>query len=300
MSLDSKKILEIPITISSKENILEEVEKYLKRGQWAMGNGQKKEDPLLIFTPNPEIIEYAQTDPEFKNILNTAEINLPDGAGTVWAVNHSYQEKITRITGIEFMLDLCGLARKETIRIGLIGGKGEVALRTSECLQRIYPGLKANVFEAGEIKMSNITTLPAGRQFQISKLQPGHAELVSASSEDKSQIPNQVRDDIENIIHWIEEKKIGILFVALGFPKQEYFIENVKYQMSNVKSDKEKPLVLMAVGGSFDYISGRVKRAPVWMRNRGLEWLYRLIKEPLRIKRQLKGARFFWRVFRDK
>ena len=265
-----------------------------------MGNGQKKEDPLLIFTPNPEIIEYAQTDPEFKNILNTAEINLPDGAGTVWAVNHSYQEKITRITGIEFMLDLCGLARKETIRIGLIGGKGEVALRTSECLQRIYPGLKANVFEAGEIKMSNITTLPAGRQFQISKLQPGHAELVSASSEDKSQIPNQVRDDIENIIHWIEEKKIGILFVALGFPKQEYFIENVKYQMSNVKSDKEKPLVLMAVGGSFDYISGRVKRAPVWMRNRGLEWLYRLIKEPLRIKRQLKGARFFWRVFRDK
>ena len=70
--------------------------------------------------------------------------------------------------------------------------------------------------------------------------------------------------------------------------------------MSNVKSDKEKPLVLMAVGGSFDYISGRVKRAPVWMRNRGLEWLYRLIKEPLRIKRQLKGARFFWRVFRDK
>jgi N-acetylglucosaminyldiphosphoundecaprenol N-acetyl-beta-D-mannosaminyltransferase len=92
-------------------------------------------------------------------------------------------------------------------------------------------------------------------------------------------------------MRWIQTKKIGILFVALGFPKQEFFINSLEYRIQN--SEYRNPLVLMSVGGSFDYISGSIKRAPEWMQNMGLEWLYRLIKKPSRIGRQLKGARFF-------
>ncbi len=70
-----------------------------------------------------------------------------------------------------------------------------------------------------------------------------------------------------------------ILFVAFGAPKQEYWIA--------ANLDKIPVRVVMAVGGSFDYISGAVPRAPFWIRKAGFEWLFRLITQPWRIKRQL-------------
>lgn len=73
---------------------------------------------------------------------------------------------------------------------------------------------------------------------------------------------------------------IDILFVALGFPKQERFIIDHK--------DEIPATVIMAVGGSFDYISGKIPRAPKFLRLAGLEWLFRLILEPWRILRQLQ------------
>src|SRR3990170_5670184 len=83
---------------------------------------------------------------------------------------------------------------------------------------------------------------------------------------------------------------IDILFVALGFPKQERWIIEHK--------DEIPAKVLMAVGGSFDYISGRIPRAPTVLRMVGLEWLFRLILEPWRFWRQLQiwhfGALIFW------
>ena len=74
---------------------------------------------------------------------------------------------------------------------------------------------------------------------------------------------------------------------------------NFKIQNPNVKSKFTNPLVLMSVGGTFDYLAGKVPRAPGWMRERGLEWLYRLVREPRRLKRQLRGASFFLEVLRD-
>lgn len=301
MSLDSKKILGIAITTSSKEEILEKIRKYLKF-QISNFKFQIKEiKPLVIFTPNPEIIEYAQNDSEFKKILQTADVSLPDGEGVVWAVDHIYNAKITRISGIDYMLDLCNLAHKETVRIGLIGGKGVVALRTAECLRTQYPGLKVEVFEAGEIEVSSIKYLVYRGKKRNEDQNPLDTKYYILNTEEELRKTEKL---IEALYKWIEEKEIRILFVALGFPKQEYFIHSLKLKVQSSfdaqdKEKLEKPLVLMAVGGSFDYISGKISRAPIWMRENRLEWLYRLICEPSRIIRQLRGGMFFLRILRN-
>ena len=81
-------------------------------------------------------------------------------------------------------------------------------------------------------------------------------------------------------------KGCDILFVAFGHPKQEYWIaENL---------EKIPVKVAMGVGGAFDYISGRVPRAPNWIRSLGLEWLFRLILQPWRVKRQLALIRYIY------
>lgn len=88
------------------------------------------------------------------------------------------------------------------------------------------------------------------------------------------------------------QSDVDILFVALGFPKQEQWIIEHK--------DEIPAKVLMAVGGSFDFISGRIVRAPTLLRRVGLEWLFRLILQPWRIFRQLQILHFsgliFWEV----
>ncbi|MBI4037012.1 WecB/TagA/CpsF family glycosyltransferase [Candidatus Daviesbacteria bacterium] len=79
-----------------------------------------------------------------------------------------------------------------------------------------------------------------------------------------------------------------LLFVAFGQVKQE------KWIAKNLPKIPVK--VAMGVGGSFAYLSGEVTRAPKWMRNLGLEWLFRLILQPWRIKRQFALVKFAWKV----
>lgn len=82
--------------------------------------------------------------------------------------------------------------------------------------------------------------------------------------------------------------KTDLLFVALGAPKQEFWIaENL---------DKIPVKVAMGVGGSFDFISGKVPRAPKWLRDLRLEWLFRLIIQPWRIKRQIRLIKYLYLV----
>ena len=90
----------------------------------------------------------------------------------------------------------------------------------------------------------------------------------------------------------LESKKVDILFVAFGSPKQEIFIAD--------NLDKLPAKVIIGVGGSFDFISGKVKRAPRFLRNLGLEWLFRLIIQPWRLKRQLALIKFIMLVFKEK
>ncbi len=69
-----------------------------------------------------------------------------------------------------------------------------------------------------------------------------------------------------------------VVFVALGCPKQEKMIELLRQHLPNH--------IFVAVGGSFEMVGGLVKRAPLWMQRLGLEWFYRLVKEPKRLWRR--------------
>jgi N-acetylglucosaminyldiphosphoundecaprenol N-acetyl-beta-D-mannosaminyltransferase len=81
-----------------------------------------------------------------------------------------------------------------------------------------------------------------------------------------------------DIVHRINASGAHILFVAFGAPKQELWIHRNLTKLPSVH-------LAMGVGGAFDFIAGKQKRAPVWMQSLGLEWLYRLMKEPRRVKR---------------
>ncbi|AAM25322.1 N-acetylglucosaminyldiphosphoundecaprenol N-acetyl-beta-D-mannosaminyltransferase [Caldanaerobacter subterraneus subsp. tengcongensis MB4] len=92
----------------------------------------------------------------------------------------------------------------------------------------------------------------------------------------------------ENIIEDINKRAAQVLFVALGAPKQEKWIYKNK--------EKLKVKIAMGVGGSFDVIAGKAKRAPEIYRKLGLEWLYRLIQEPWRYKRMSALPKFAFKV----
>lgn len=98
--------------------------------------------------------------------------------------------------------------------------------------------------------------------------------------------------DNEKVKQKINEAKPDILFVAMGSPKQENWI--------NANRDQLHPTIYQGVGGSFDVLAGTVKRAPEAFQKAGMEWFYRLMKEPKRIKRQIALPLFLLEVARSK
>ncbi len=88
----------------------------------------------------------------------------------------------------------------------------------------------------------------------------------------------------ENLIKDIKKYKPDVIFVAMGSPKQELLMEKIQ---------KEHDAVYQGLGGSFDVYTGNVKRAPDWWVRNNLEWTYRLLSQPSRIKRQIHLVRFF-------
>lgn len=93
------------------------------------------------------------------------------------------------------------------------------------------------------------------------------------------------------VIADIVAKKPDVVFVAMGSPKQELLMEEM---LSQHKA------IYQGLGGSFDVYTGHVKRAPQWWIDHHVEWLYRLINQPQRIKRQVKLVKFVWWIARNK
>ncbi len=101
------------------------------------------------------------------------------------------------------------------------------------------------------------------------------------------------REEAE-LVRRVNASAAQILFVAYGAPAQDLWIARNRGQLApNVR-------VAMGVGGAFDFIAGRVPRAPVWMQRVGLEWLFRLARQPWRIRRQLRLIEFAWLVARER
>lgn len=230
----STEILKIKFSTDTKEDILE----------YIIAKLSKSMQKTVIVTPNPELVVLAHHNPQYKSVLNSAHISLPDGVGVVWASRLLEKEVRGRIAGVDFMKSLCEKVSKQPVTVGLFGGREDVAERAADCLRKTYPSLQVSY--ASHLPPTNY------------KLQP----------------------------------KIDILFVALGSPKQEQWIHDHLEELP-VK-------VVMGVGGSFDMISGKVRRSPRIFQQLGLEWFWRLMIQPWRIKRQLKLIEFVWLVLREK
>ena len=106
------------------------------------------------------------------------------------------------------------------------------------------------------------------------RLRTEHAGLEVAAH---SGSPEHSSD--EETLRLIHEHRAQVLLVAFGAPKQDLWIARLR--------DRLGVSVAMGVGGAFDYLTGRVPRAPVWMRGAGLEWLHRLANQPWRIRRMV-------------
>ena len=104
-------------------------------------------------------------------------------------------------------------------------------------------------------------------------------------------VENGYIKDNEELINKINCLKPNIVIVALGSPKQEKWIY--------LNKNKINANVFMGVGGAFDVIGGKVRRAPVIIRKIGLEWLYRIIREPKRMK-QLPLQIKYWYILKKK
>lgn len=94
--------------------------------------------------------------------------------------------------------------------------------------------------------------------------------------------------DKDALIADIAATKPDVVFVAMGSPKQELLMEEMQYV---------HPAVYQGLGGSFDVYTGQVRRAPAWWVEHHLEWLYRLLQEPTRIRRQLQLLRFLLHLY---
>ncbi len=187
-----------------------------------------------IVTVNPEFIVAARKDEEFKKILNSADLSIPDGFGLKIGAAISRQKIGERITGVDLSWEICKLAAERGFSVFFLGGKEGIAKKTADIIKKLYPKLKVAGTYAG-------------------------------------------RNDGASIKKVLDAKP-DILFVAFGAPKQDKFIYNLKSQKTSLR-------LAIGVGGTFDYISGVIPRAPKWMRVLGLEWLYRLFTQPKRIGR---------------
>lgn len=208
--------------------------------------------PHHIITLNAEILYKATHEAELMQIINQAHLVTPDGAGILWAAKQLGQPMAERVTGIDLLQNIAREAPKASWRLYLHGGAPGVAAKAADNLRAKHPGIQIVGISHGFIPQ----------------------EKQQALLED------------------IKKAKPHILLVALGAPKQEYWIKE------NLKSLGVP--VAIGVGGSFDVIAGNVKRAPQWMQKIQLEWLYRFIKEPWRFKRMLALPKFMVAVKKSK
>jgi len=286
MSLKLKKILGVSITASSKEEILEYLKKCLEN------KGKTSAKSLIIVTPNPEQVVLAQKNFHFAEILNRADVAIPDGIGVVWAsriLNPIVH--ISRMSGVEFMEDLVKIAAERHVPIGLIGGRGGVAVEALECLEKKHSGLGGWAMDGPELEIKSFCH-PAWRDPWSETVQP----LMDSRFHGNDRV--ELDQFINHLVDRIEKDHTRIIFVGLGAPKQEYFIDALarQFQISNFKFQ----IILMAVGGAFDEISGRLPMPPKFIDRYGLKWLWRLILEPWRWRRQVALLKFMWLVFIEK
>jgi N-acetylglucosaminyldiphosphoundecaprenol N-acetyl-beta-D-mannosaminyltransferase len=203
----------------------------------------KNNESRYVCIANVHMTMEAYDEPEFQKVVNSADMVTPDGMPLVWTLRRLGVKIDDRVYGPTLMLHVCDAAEKHGIHIGLYGGSSESLEILKKNIQKKYTNIKI---------------------------------VYSYSPPFRSLTP----EEYEKIVADINASGVKILFVGLGCPKQEYWMNS---------HHKRFKLVMLGVGAAFDFHAGRVKQAPRWMQSIGLEWLFRLIMEPKRLwKRYLK------------
>ncbi|OGY31727.1 MAG: hypothetical protein A2805_02435 [Candidatus Andersenbacteria bacterium RIFCSPHIGHO2_01_FULL_46_36] len=224
-----------------------------------------------IITLNAEMVVEAQSNEQFKDIINSAEIVIPDGSSILWAREYLKQRRRASstlgvlpltpsvfpalslvkfffsnqqpITGVDTMFDICEIMEKKNGAVYLLGGKPEEVQRTAIVLRKKYP-------------MLNVSITPSSSPFVRGR---------------ERALPLLTKEGLG---------EVSAIFVALGSPKQSLWIEDTRNLLENAGVN-----IAMGVGGAFAMIADTLPRAPKWMRRHHIEWLWRLTLEPKRIKR---------------
>lgn len=201
-----------------------------------------------IMTPNPEMVMAARTNDELMNALSSADLVIPDGIGLIIASKIKNLGLIERVTGIDTMERVLKICSEQKRSIFVLGGKPGRGEKALEKIRRSHPGITQTGCYHGYFSEEQELT----------------------------------------IIQMIQQEAPDVLFVCLGTPRQEIWINQYKDQL---------PCRLaMGAGGSVDVYAGAVKRAPHVFQKAGLEWLYRLCQEPSRLGRMTILPVFLWKA----
>jgi N-acetylglucosaminyldiphosphoundecaprenol N-acetyl-beta-D-mannosaminyltransferase len=176
--------------------------------------------------------------PELRPIFNNSGLTTPDGMSIVWLMRLLGYNEVSRVYGPDLLLRVCKHSLKKGYKHFFYGGAPGVPEKLAQSLSDQFPGLKI----AG-------TYSPPFRTLSD--------------------------DEDRDIIQLIDESNADIVWVGLGSPKQEIWMDD--------HVNKLKAPVLVGVGAAFDFISGTKKQAPKWIQGSGFEWLFRLVTEPRRL-----------------
>ncbi len=194
---------------------------------------------MHIVTINPEIIELANNNTFFSQIIKNADMVIPDGSGIKLALSLRGIEQ-EQIPGIDFAKELLKVCADFHYRVALVGAKEKVIQTAVDRINAEFDDIDICYFHNGYF----------------------------------------TKDKEEEIVKQVADSNPRFVLVALGAPKQDFFIKKCKEYMPRT--------VFIGVGGSFDVWAGEVDRAPEFFRTMGCEWIYRTYKQPERIKRIYK------------
>lgn len=207
-----------------------------------------KDGSHVIVTPDALAALRSRTDSRYRGIIRRAGLVLPDGAGLIAALKIVDSAVQERIPGVEFTEHICKRAACEGWKVWLLGGEPGVAKKAGEVLTERYHGLKIAGTRNGFFKQEEIPAICAE----------------------------------------IKESGADILFVGLGVPRQEYWLDEHLAETGASAG--------MGIGGTMDVLSGKLTRAPKIWQKMGMEWLYRTIQEPWRWRRITKLPVFVFYV----
>ncbi|HUW21567.1 MAG TPA: WecB/TagA/CpsF family glycosyltransferase [Candidatus Bathyarchaeia archaeon] len=264
--LSFDKILGFEIVSSLQERLLDFVRSQVREGQH-----------LFIVTLNPEFVIASKNDADFLKTIHKADLVIPDGVGLVWAGEVLKERGVLRKILKGFRVGMAVLSGNHKRQV--IAG---VELMESLCRLAAKNGWSVYLLGAG----------PGIAQKTLAVLKVRYPGLRGWAAHGPKLKRQNSKFKTQNCwIKDINQKKPNFLFVALGMKKQEQFI---RQNWSVLKVN-----LAIGVGGAFDQIATPSLKPPGGLQRIGLGWLYRLLRQPRRWRRQLTLLKFIWLVLRE-